>query len=119
MAILVDTGAWELLRRRDRRVETLAIRFYPPIICDYVAGELLFGQAKAKVSAAAFQAAREFVESFEVLQPSIATASTYARLWTGLETKGIRLPDPDLWIAAHALENRLPLDATSCRETTR
>ena len=70
MPILVDTGAAELLRRRDRRAEALAIRHYPPVLCTHVVGEFLFGQAHAKVSAAASQEARKFLDSFELLRPT-------------------------------------------------
>ncbi|MDE3084258.1 MAG: PIN domain-containing protein [Verrucomicrobiota bacterium] len=112
MPILVDTGAAELLRRRDRRAENFVLRHYPPVICTHVAGEFLFGQAHAKVSAAAFQEAREFLDSFEILHPNADTAAIYARLRAQLLAFGVQLPDPDYWIAAHALENRLPLLST-------
>ena len=112
MPILVDTGAVELLRRRDRRVETLVLRHYPPVICVHVVGEFLFGQAHAKVSAGAFQEACVFLESFEILRPAAATAAVYGRLRAELAANGVRLPDPDYWIAAHALEDHLPLIST-------
>ena len=112
MPILVDTGAAELLRRRERRAETLVLRHYPPVICTHVVGEFLFGQAHAEVSAAAFQEAREFLDSFEVLHPSADTAAIYGRIRAQLLSGGVQLPDPDYWIAAHALENRLPLLST-------
>jgi predicted nucleic acid-binding protein len=112
VAILVDTGAVERLRRQDRRAETLVLRFYPPVICTHVAGEFLFGQAHAKVSAIAFQEAREFLDSFEILQAGADTAAIYGRLRAQLSASGVQLPDPDFWIAAHALENRLPLLTT-------
>jgi len=110
--ILVDTGAAERLRRRDRRAETLVLRHYPPVICTHVVGEFLFGQAHAKVSATAFQEAREFLDSFEILHPDADTAAVYGRLRAQLLASGIQLPDPDYWVAAHALENRLPLLTT-------
>jgi predicted nucleic acid-binding protein len=110
--ILVDTGAIELLRRRDRKTESLVLRHYPPIICTHVVGEFLFGQAYAKVSATAFQEAREFLDSFEILHPDAATAAIYGRLRAQLLASGVQLPDPDYWIAAHALESRLPLLST-------
>lgn len=56
--------------------------------------------------------AREFLESFEILQPGIQTSSIYARLRAGLKERGVTLPDPDYWIAAHAIEERLPLATT-------
>ncbi len=49
MPILVDTGAVELLRRRDRRAESLVIRHYTPVICAHVVGEFLFGQTRSTV----------------------------------------------------------------------
>lgn len=112
MAILVDTGAIELLRRRDRKTESLVLRYYPPVICTHVVSEFLFGQAHAKVSATAFQEAREFLDSFEILLPDANTAAIYARVRAQLLTAGIQLPDPDYWIAAHGLENRLALLST-------
>ncbi len=112
MAILVDTGALELLRRRSKRIETLALRYFPPAICSHVAAEFLYGQALAKVSATAAMQAREFLESFEILQPGIQTSSIYARLRAELKERGVTLPDPDYWIAAHVIEERLPLATT-------
>lgn len=112
MPILVDTGAVELLRRRDRKAESLVLRHYPPVICTHVVGEFLFGQAHAKVSATAFQEAREFLDSFEMLHPEADTAAIYGRLRAQLLASGVQLPDPDYWIAAHALESRLPLLST-------
>lgn len=112
MPILVDTGAAELLRRRDRRAETLVLRHYPPVICTHVVGEFLFGQALAKVSAATFQEARAFLNSFEILNPGAETAAIYGRLRAQLQAGGIQLPDPDYWIAAHALETSFPLLST-------
>ncbi|MBE7536903.1 MAG: type II toxin-antitoxin system VapC family toxin [Opitutaceae bacterium] len=112
MPILLDTGAVELLRRRDRKAESLVLRHYPPVICTPVVGEFLFGQAHAKVSATAFQEAREFLDSFEVLLPDANIAAIYGRLRAQHLASGVQLPDPDYWIAAHALESRLPLVST-------
>lgn len=112
MPILVDTGAAELLRRRDRRVETLVLRHYPPVLCTHVVGEFLFGQAHAQVTDTTFAEACEFLESFEILQPGVGTAEIYGRLRAELALRGVQLPDPDYWIAAHAMENRWPLVST-------
>lgn len=112
MPALLDTGALELLRRRDRRVETLALRHYPPLICPHVAGEFIYGQRHAKVSAQALAEVRAFLASFELLTVTHDTAETYAGLRAGLTAKGITLPDPDYWIAAHALTENLPLITT-------
>jgi len=112
VAILVDTGALELLRRETAAMVKLAIRFYPPVICSHVAAEFLYGQAVAKVPAPAMMEAREFLESFEILAPSLRTASIYARVRANLKSKGVTIPDPDYWIAAHAIEEHIPLAST-------
>ncbi len=112
MAILVDTGALELLRRRVKNVEQLALRFFPPVICSHVAAEFLYGQLSARVSSSALLQAQEFLESFDILAPSLSTAAIYARLRSTLKATGRTLPDPDYWIAAHAIEERIPIVST-------
>ena len=109
MPILFDTGALELLRRRNRRAEKLAIDFFPPVICTHVVGEFLYGQLWSKVSSRSLLEAREFLESFEIYRPDIGTAATYARLRTELRAEGHIIPDPDYWIAAHAIQKNLRL----------
>ena len=52
------------------------------------------------------------MNSFEILKPGADTAAIYGRLRAQLLTGGVRLPDPDYWIAAHALEGRLRLLST-------
>lgn len=93
-------------------METLVLAHYPPVLCTHVVGEFLFGQAHARVSATARWEAREFLDSFEILQPSFTTAAIYGRVRAELAARGVTLPDPDYWIAAHALENRFPLVST-------
>lgn len=112
MAILVDTGALELLRRRSKNVEELALRFFPPVICTHVAAEFLYGQILASVSPSSFQQAREFLNSFEIFAPDLSTAAIYARIRSDLKATGRTLPDPDYWIAAHAIEQRISIVST-------
>ena len=112
MPILFDTGACELLRRRDRRAEKLAIDFFPPQLCTHVVGEFLYGQVMAGVGPGALLEAREFLESFDVHVPGVATAAIYARIRAELKQDGIVLPDPDYWIAAHAIQQNIPMAST-------
>ena len=112
MAILFDTGALELLRRHSKNVEELALRFFPPVICSHVAAEFLFGQLSANVSSSVLLQAQEFLESFDILAPSLSTAAIYARIRADLKAAGRTLPDPDYWIAAHAIEERLAIVST-------
>jgi len=110
--VLLDTGAAELLRRRHREVETLAIQHYPPLLCRHVVGEFLYGQLRADVSPDALLEAQEYLAGFECLNPDDTTSLIYARVRSSLKKRGITLPDPDYWIAAHALQERLRLITT-------
>ena len=112
MPVLLDTGAAELLRRRHRQVETLAVRHYPPLLCCHVIGEFLYGQLLAGTAPDALLEAQEFLADFECLNPDEMTSLIYARIRADLKKRGITLPDPDYWIAAHALQNHLRLITT-------
>ncbi len=93
-------------------MEDLAIQFYPPLICTHVMAEFLYGQATVGVSSAARLEARKFLDSFELLAPGRSTAAIYAELRASLKARGVILPDPDYWIAAHTLEEAIPLVTT-------
>ena len=112
LPILFDTGAAELLRRGSRDAEQLALQHYPPVLCLHVVAEYLFGQVLSGVSSTAMLQAQEYLESFEILRPDLATASIYARIRSQLKRSGIILPDPDVWISAHALQQSIPLAST-------
>lgn len=112
MPALLDTGALELLRRRHRRVESLAVKYYPPVVCPHVVGEYLFGQFHTRASEPSLVAARVFLAPFEMLVPSANTPDVCAQLRAGLQASGIVISDSVSWIAAHALEHGLPVVTT-------
>jgi predicted nucleic acid-binding protein len=109
---LFDTGALELLRRRNRRVEALALKYFPPVICAHVASEYLYGQFHAKVDDATLLAARLFLAPFEMLIPSARTPDLCAQLRAAQEAGDAPVSDAVCWIAAHALEHGLPVVTT-------
>jgi len=109
---LLDTGALELLRRRDQRVESLVLRNYPPVLCPHVTGEYIHCQLTARVSPAAVLQARTYVAAFELLPLTPRTAEIYADLGRGLTAPDRTLAAAVRWIAAHALEHDLPLLTT-------
>lgn len=112
MPALFDTGALELLRRRSRRVETLALKLYPPVVCAHVVSEYLYGQLHNKVPDPSLLAARIFLAPFEMLIPSDRTPDLCAMLRAGLHARDLTVPDPVCWIAAHAMEQGLPVVTT-------
>lgn len=109
MALLIDTGPLELLRRRDRRMESLALQHYPPILPLPAVGEFLYGQLLAKVAPEALMKAQEFIATFEILAADVATALMYARLRSQAKLAGHLMPEADFWIAALAVQHRVRL----------
>ena len=112
MALLLDTGPLELLRRRDRRVESLALQYYPPVLPLVAVGEFLYGQLLAEVVPEALMQAQKFIAGFEILPSNTTTALIYARLRSQNKRLGRIIPDPDYWIAALAVQHRVRLVTT-------
>lgn len=112
MPALFDTGALELLRRRNPRVESLALKHYPPVVCPQVAGEYLHAQFHTQVPEPALVAARLFLAPFEMLALTTRTPDLCAQLRAQLQVEGIMLSDAVCWISAHALEHDLPVVTT-------
>jgi predicted nucleic acid-binding protein len=109
---LFDTGALELLRRRSRRVEALAVKHFPPVVCSHVVSEYLYGQLHAKVPESSLLAARLYLAPFEKLIPTDRTPDLCAQLRANLHARDLVVPDPVCWIAAHAMEHGLPVVTT-------
>jgi predicted nucleic acid-binding protein len=109
---LFDTGALELLRRRNRRVEALALKHFPPVVCAQVVGEYLHAQFHSRVDDPTLLAARIFLAPFEMLVASAHTPDLCAQLRAAQQAGGNPVPEVVCWIAAHALEHGLPVVTT-------
>jgi tRNA(fMet)-specific endonuclease VapC len=93
-----DAGVGELLRRQPRA----AI----PVI---VLGEFRYGIAESRYRAA-YEAWLDLeLPHFDILPVTHTTAIAYATLRVALNQSGRPIPANDAWIAALALEHRLPL----------
>lgn len=112
MPALFDTGALELLRRRNRRIESLALKLYPPVVCSHVVGEYLYAQFQAQATEGAMIAARVFLAPFEMLVETSLTPDLCAQVRARLLRDGAPASDPTCWIAAHALEHQMPVVTT-------
>jgi predicted nucleic acid-binding protein len=74
--------------------------------------EFLYGQLLAEATPGALLEAQEFLADFECLDADDTTSLIYARIRAELKQQGITLPDPDYWIASHALQGHLRLVTT-------
>jgi tRNA(fMet)-specific endonuclease VapC len=78
-------------------------------LCDIVVGELLHGALRSAQPEAQRLRVLEFIGSYPLIATNLAVAEAYARMKRLLEDTGRRIPDNDLWIAAHAVHYRLTL----------
>jgi tRNA(fMet)-specific endonuclease VapC len=93
-----DAGLGEVLRKQPR----LAI----PVI---VLGEFRYGIALSKHRPSYEAWLETQLSHFDILSVTDETAVTYAALRVALRRSGHRIPANDAWIAALALQHRLPV----------
>ena len=93
-----DVGVGEILRRSD----AAAI----PVI---VLGEFRYGISGSRHRAAYEKWLDDHLSGFDILAVTDETAVVYAELRVALRQAGHPIPANDAWIAALALEHRLPI----------
>ena len=93
-----DAGVGQVLRREGRA----AI----PVI---VLGEFRYGIASSRHRAAYEKWLDDHLSGFDILPVSDDTAVVYAQMRVALKQAGHPIPANDAWIAALALEHRLPV----------
>lgn len=93
-----DAAVGEVLRHQARACI--------PVI---VLGEFRYGIAQSRSRAAYEQWLASHLAHFDVLPVTEATATSYAALRVLLKQAGTPIPANDAWIAALALQHRLPV----------
>jgi len=93
-----DAAVGDLLRHQARACL--------PVI---VLGEFRYGIAESKHRSTYEQWLQSQLRHFEVLTVTDQTAASYATLRVALKQQGTPIPANDAWIAALALQHRLPV----------
>jgi len=105
---IADTSAIIGLLRRDPQVEqkvsgkTFAITFV-------TLAELSLGVLKSTKPDAAWSRIQDVLHDLRMFHVSTLTPAIYARVYFDLEERGKMIPINDIWIAALAIEARLPI----------
>lgn len=73
------------------------------------AGELLHGALKSNQRAQNLSTTRSYLSTMPVLVCDMTTAERYSLIRYQLEQQGERIPENDIWIAAHAAQYDLTL----------
>lgn len=82
-------------------------------------GALLYGAEKSTHRTAALERLRELVLFLPALPLPDAAGNAYGKIRADLESKGELIGNNDLWIAAHAMAERLTLVTNNEREFRR
>jgi tRNA(fMet)-specific endonuclease VapC len=99
---------------RQRRPEEVLRRFRKlrpgeAVLSVITYGELLYGAAKSEQRVAALTRLRELVHFLPAMSLPETAAEAYGTIRAQLESKGERIGNNDLWIAAHAIAVGLTL----------
>jgi len=70
-----------------------------------VVGELVFGAYKSARRQENLELFNNFISQYSILSIDKAVADIYGEIKAGLASKGINLPENDIWIAATAKAN--------------
>ena len=107
--VLFDTNAVIAWMRRDRNLAEATPPDGAPALSLFALAELRFGAKNSSRSESNLAALDKILANFRLILPDAATADVYADIALLLRRKGRPIPTNDLWIAALALQHRLPL----------
>lgn len=89
--------------------QSLRFRQIDPVVSITVIGELLYGATPAQNSEQQHERIAQLLAVSTILGLDEATAEQYAAVKRSLELRVQRIPENDMWIAASALQHRLPI----------
>jgi tRNA(fMet)-specific endonuclease VapC len=107
--VILDTNALSAFVDGDKAVGDVLRQQARACIPVIVLGEFRYGIAQSKHRAAYEQWLRSELDHFEVLAVTAQTTIAYAALRVALKQQGTRMPANDAWIAALALQHKLPV----------
>jgi len=107
--VILDTPALSAFVEGDRQLVTLLRAHEHLAIPVIVLGEYRFGIAASGKRDAYEAWLQQYLNRFDILPINAETADVYATLRGALKTAGTPMPANDAWIAALALQHRLPL----------
>jgi tRNA(fMet)-specific endonuclease VapC len=107
--MILDTNALSALLDGNEAIQAVMLRLGSLRFSPVVLGEYRFGLLRSTKRREREAILKDLESTFEVLPISGTTSRHYAQIRDDLRSKGRPIPSNDLWIAAQALEHRLPL----------
>ena len=107
--MILDTNALSAFIDGDEKLGEILRRQARACIPVIVLGEFRYGIAQSTHRAAHDQWLESELGSFELLAVTERTTTPYAKLRVALKQQGTPIPANDAWIAALALQHKLPV----------
>jgi predicted nucleic acid-binding protein len=107
--VILDTNALSAFVDGDARVGDTLLTQARAAIPVIVLGEFRYGIAQSKRRSSYEAWLESYLTHFDILSVTEQTAVSYAALRVALKQSGRPIPANDAWIAALALQHRLPV----------
>jgi tRNA(fMet)-specific endonuclease VapC len=108
-SVAVDTSVVIAVLRADNRVISAFDDCERVLVPFVVRGELLYGAMRSKKKDKNIGELEPFFTRYAAIESSDAVTGKYAEIKTDLASRGRMIPDNDIWIAACALAESVPL----------
>jgi tRNA(fMet)-specific endonuclease VapC len=109
MEVALDTNALSDFAAGSDALGDALMPFRSLVLPVTVLGEYRFGLLGSKKRARLEEWLDQLLSEVRVLETTARTSAEYARVRHQLRTAGTPIPENDVWIAAVAIEHRLPL----------
>ena len=109
---LLDTSIIVSSFRNDHLIIAQLYTFSEIFIPSIAVGELYYGAYRSANIQKHLDQLHRFLTDYTVLTPDVFTADVYGNIKAALKNKGKPIPENDMWIAAIAIQFKLPLFTT-------
>jgi tRNA(fMet)-specific endonuclease VapC len=109
MEVALDTNALSDFAAGSEALGEALMPFRSLVLPVIVLGEYRFGLLGSKKRVRLEEWLDDLLGDIRVLEATSRTSGVYARVRHALRTAGTPIPENDVWIAALAIEHRLPL----------
>lgn len=109
MEVALDTNALSDFAAGNEALGEALMPFRSLVLPVTVLGEYRYGLLGSKKRARLEEWLDELLSDVRVIEVTTRTSEAYARVRHGLRAAGTPIPENDVWIAAIAIEHRLPL----------
>ena len=107
--VLLDSNIVIALFGGENNVKIQLALIHQVFVPSIVIGELLYGAQKSSQFEQNLMRVNEFANDNVILACDVETARQYGKIKFSLQQKGRPIPENDIWIAAIAMQHRLPL----------